>query len=144
MERFKDRRSVRKYKRQEVPEEMIAALAEEASRAATMGNMQLYSLVVTTDADVQEREALAEAHHHQPMVEEAPAVLTFCADFHRFSRWCEERKVISYRSLTLQRIHCCSHRPLSLWPRSADSVPAFSAPLSTIRTGLSRLCICPA
>ena len=33
--------------------------------------------------------------------------------------------VISYRSLTLQRIHCCSHRPLSLWPRSADSVPAF-------------------
>ncbi len=26
------------------------------------------------------------------MVEEAPAVLTFCADFHRFSRWCEERK----------------------------------------------------
>ena len=42
MERFKDRRSVRKYKRQEVPEEMIAALAEEASRAATMGNMQLY------------------------------------------------------------------------------------------------------
>ena len=92
MERFKDRRSVRKYKRQEVPEEMIAALAEEASRAATMGNMQLYSLVVTTDADVQEREALSEAHHHQPMVEEAPAVLTFCADFHRFSRWCEERK----------------------------------------------------
>ena len=92
MERFKDRRSIRKYKRQEVPEEMIAALAEEASRAATMGNMQLYSLVVTTDADVQEREALAEAHHHQPMVEEAPAVLTFCADFHRFSRWCEERK----------------------------------------------------
>ena len=55
-------------------------------------DMQLYSLVVTTDADVQEREALAEAHHHQPMVEEAPAVLTFCADFHRFSRWCEERK----------------------------------------------------
>ena len=92
MERFKDRRSIRKYKRQEVPEEMIAALAEEASRAATMGNMQLYSLVVTTDADVQEREALAEAHHHQPMVEEAPAVLTFCADFHRFSHWCEERK----------------------------------------------------
>ena len=91
MERFKDRRSIRKYKRQEVPEEMIAALAEEASRAATMGNMQLYSLVVTTDADVQEREALAEAHHHQPMVEEAPAVLTFCADFHRFSRWCEQR-----------------------------------------------------
>ena len=67
----------------------IEALAGEASRAATMGNMQLYSLVVTEDGP--EREALAAAHHHQPMVLEAPAVLTFCADFHRFSRWCEER-----------------------------------------------------
>ena len=54
-----------------------------------MGNMQLYSLVVTEDGP--EREALAEAHHHQPMILEAPAVLTFCADFHRFSRWCEQR-----------------------------------------------------
>ena len=86
---FKDRRSIRKYSRRGLPEGLIAALAEEASRAATMGNMQLYSLVVTEDGP--EREALAEAHHHQPMVEEAPAVLTFCADFHRFSRWCEQR-----------------------------------------------------
>ena len=70
----------------------IAALAGEASRAATMGNMQLYSLVVTEDGP--EREALAAAHHHQPMVLEAPAVLTFCADFHRFSRWCEERDAV--------------------------------------------------
>ena len=31
MREFKDRRSIRKYKRQEVPEEMIAALAGEAS-----------------------------------------------------------------------------------------------------------------
>ena len=142
MMEFKDRRSIRKYSRRRLPDGQIEALAEEASRAATMGNMQLYSLVVTTDADVQEREALAEAHHHQPMVEEAPAVLTFCADFHRFSRWCEERKAEPGYGNFVSFIHCCSHRPLSLWPRSADSVPAFSAPLSTIRTGLSRPCIC--
>ena len=89
MARFKDRRSIRKYSRRGIPEGLIEALAVEASRAATMGNMQLYSLVVTEDGP--EREALAAAHHHQPMVLEAPAVLTFCADFHRFSRWCEER-----------------------------------------------------
>ena len=89
MMEFKDRRSIRKYSRRGLPEGLIEALAGEASRAATMGNMQLYSLVVTEDGP--EREALAAAHHHQPMVEEAPAVLTFCADFHRFSRWCEQR-----------------------------------------------------
>ena len=89
MMEFKDRRSIRKYSRRGLPEGLIEALAGEASRAATMGNMQLYSLVVTEDGP--EREALAEAHHHQPMILEAPAVLTFCADFHRFSRWCEQR-----------------------------------------------------
>lgn len=57
-----------------------------------MGNMQLYSLVVTTDMTVRSR--LAEAHHHQPMVTEAPAVLTFCADCNRFSRWCECRDAV--------------------------------------------------
>ena len=74
MARFKDRRSIRKYSRRGLPEGLIAALAGEASRAATMGNMQLYSLVVTEDGP--EREALAAAHHHQPMVLEAPAVLS--------------------------------------------------------------------
>ena len=66
MARFKDRRSIRKYSRRGLREGLIAALAGEASRAATMGNMQLYSLVVTEDGP--EREALAAAHHHQPMV----------------------------------------------------------------------------
>ena len=43
MARFKDRRSIRKYSRRGIPEGLIEALAGEASRAATMGNMQLYS-----------------------------------------------------------------------------------------------------
>jgi hypothetical protein len=54
-----------------------------------MGNMQLYSVVVTRDAAM--KTALAPAHFNQPMVTQAPVVLTFCADFHRFTRWCEER-----------------------------------------------------
>ena len=55
-----------------------------------MGNMQLYSVVVTRDA---ERKALlAPAHFNQPMVTSAPVVLTFCADFNRFSKWCRQRK----------------------------------------------------
>ena len=60
MMEFKDRRSIRKYSRRRLPDGQIEALAGEASRAATMGNMQLYSLVVTEDGP--EREALAAAH----------------------------------------------------------------------------------
>ena len=31
------------------------------------------------------------AHFNQPMVKSAPIVLTFCADFRRFTKWCEQR-----------------------------------------------------
>lgn len=72
-----------------MPACLIETLAEEASRAATMGNMQLYSLVVTTDSEV--RKQLFEAHEHQPMAQTAPVMLTFCADFNRFCKWCRQR-----------------------------------------------------
>lgn len=92
MKKFAERRSIRKYKDVPVSEKLIRSLAEEASRAATMGNMQLYSLVVTVDPEVKLR--LADAHHRQPMALEAPVLLTFCADFNRFSRWCEFRDAV--------------------------------------------------
>ena len=92
MKTFGERRSIRKYQPRPVSGKLIEDIAAEASRAATMGNMQLYSLVVTSDPEVKAR--LAEAHHHQPMVVEAPAVLTFCADFNRFSKWCIFRDAV--------------------------------------------------
>ena len=92
MKTFGERRSIRKYQPRPVSGKLIEDIVAEASRAATMGNMQLYSLVVTSDPEVKAR--LAEAHHHQPMVVEAPAVLTFCADFNRFSKWCMFRDAV--------------------------------------------------
>ncbi len=92
MESVKNRRTIRKYKSQEIPEDLLNELLETAFRAPTMGNMQLYSVVVTRDA---ERKAkLAPLHFNQPMVTSAPVVLTFCADFNRFSKWCEQRKAV--------------------------------------------------
>ena len=55
-------------------------------RASTTGNMQVYSLVVTSDYDIKEQ--LAPCHFNQPMVKNAPVVLTVCADFNRFNKWC--------------------------------------------------------
>jgi len=54
-----------------------------------MGNMQLYSVIVTRDESM--RTALAPAHFNQPAMTGAPLVLTFCADFNRFVRWCNQR-----------------------------------------------------
>lgn len=90
MECIKNRRTIRKYKADEVSVELLNALLEQAFRASTMGNMQLYSVVVTRDSQMKEK--LAPAHFNQPMVTSAPVVLTFCGDFNRFSKWCRCRQ----------------------------------------------------
>lgn len=90
MDCIKNRRTIRKYTQQEVPAELLNELLEESFRASTMGNMQLYSVVVTRDAEMKKK--LAPAHFNQPMVTGASVVLTFCADFNRFSKWCRQRK----------------------------------------------------
>jgi nitroreductase len=59
-----------------------------ATRASNTGNMQVYSIVVTTDSEI--RKKLEPCHFSQPAAK-APAIITFCADVRRFSRWCRLR-----------------------------------------------------
>lgn len=92
MESIKNRRTIRKYKQQDIPAAVLNELLEESFRAPTMGNMQLYSVVVTRDAEMKAK--LAPAHFNQPMVTSAPVILTFCADFNRFCKWCHQRKAV--------------------------------------------------
>lgn len=87
---MKTRRSVRKYSDKEVSEQLLNQLLEAASRTQTMGNLQLYSVVVTRSAEMKEK--LSPAHFNQPMVKGAPVVLTICADFNRTTEWCRNRK----------------------------------------------------
>jgi len=83
-------RSIRKFKIDAVEPSKLDIILEAATRASNTGNMQAYSIVVTRDTDI--RQKLWEAHFKQNMVLEAPVHLTFCADFNRFSKWCEQRK----------------------------------------------------
>jgi nitroreductase len=73
-----------------VDEQVLEQILEAGSRASTTGNMQVYSMVVTTDPQL--KELLWQAHFKQDMVKQAPVVITFCADFNRFNRWCHQRK----------------------------------------------------
>ena len=52
MDSIKNRRTIRKYKTQDIPAALLNEMLEAAFRAATMGNMQLYSVVVTRDAEM--------------------------------------------------------------------------------------------
>ena len=90
MKTINSRKSIRKYQYKEVDNELLNRLLEDSERTQTMGNLQLYSVIVSRN-DEQKRK-LAPAHFNQPMVVQAPVVLTFCADFHRTSVWAENRK----------------------------------------------------
>lgn len=89
MESIRNRRTIRKYKSQDISSDLLNSLLEESFRASTMGNMQLYSVVISRSDEMKSK--LAPFHFNQPMVTSAPVVLTFCADFNRFSIWCKQR-----------------------------------------------------
>lgn len=87
-----EHRSIRKYLDKPIPVNVMNDILEAAIRASNTGNMQVYSIVVTTNQDL--KDALAPAHFNQPMVKQAPVILTFCADFNRFNKWCKQRNAV--------------------------------------------------
>ena len=92
MKHLLTRRTIRNYTSQDVSEALLNRLLTEAARTQTMGNLQLYSVVVTRQAEMKEK--LAPAHFNQPMVKQAPVVLTICADFNRTSTWARCRQAV--------------------------------------------------
>lgn len=92
IESVNNRRTIRKYKQQDIDPLLLNDLLEASCRASTMGNMQLYSIIVTRDEEMKAK--IAPAHFNQPMVKGSSVVLTFCADFNRASKWCRQRRAI--------------------------------------------------
>ena len=84
---FENRRTVRRYTEEEISDEILSQMLLEASHAPTTGNMQLYSVVTTRTQEGKEK--LAPFHFNQPSVKGCNVVLTFCADYNRFVKWCE-------------------------------------------------------
>ncbi|MCP4308456.1 MAG: NADPH-dependent oxidoreductase [bacterium] len=78
-------RSIRQYKPDPVGGELLTEVLEAGVRASSSGNMQTYSIIVSQDPAMRER--LFWPHMEQNMVLDAPALLTFCADFRRMRKW---------------------------------------------------------
>lgn len=85
-----NRRTIRKYSERDVDDALLNKILAAGIRASTTGNMQVYSIIVTRDNEIKKQ--LLPLHFNQKMVTEAPVLLTFCADFNRFNKWCRMRK----------------------------------------------------
>lgn len=79
--------TVRQYLEKEIPADVMERIIECGGRASNTGNMQLYSVIVTQEAE--RRKALSDLHYGQGA--SAPALLTVCVDVNRYHHWCRQR-----------------------------------------------------
>lgn len=89
LENLLSHKTIRNYKSDPIEDAVLDKILEAGFRASTTGNMQVYSIIVSKDEE--KRKELCKLHFGQKMVEQAPVLLTFCADFNRFNKWCEQR-----------------------------------------------------
>jgi nitroreductase len=89
IETLLNHKTIRNYKTDPIDDSILNQILEAGFRASTTGNMQVYSVIVSKD--IEKRKELCKLHFNQKMVEQAPVILTFCADFNRFNKWCELR-----------------------------------------------------
>jgi nitroreductase len=82
-EAIKGRRSIRAFKKQNVPEEIVEKLIDAASWAPSAGNIQPWEFVIVRKPAVKKK--LAQVALDQAYVEEAPVVIVVCADTERSS-----------------------------------------------------------
>jgi nitroreductase len=77
-EAIEQRRSIRKFKSEPVPDEYIDALLDAARLAPSGSNAQPWRFKIVKDLEMKEK--LAKAAYDQAFIAEAPVVLVCCAD----------------------------------------------------------------
>lgn len=85
---FLSRKSCRNFKSQNIDQKVVENIILQAMKAPTCGNMQLYSIIETRDPE--NKKKLASLHYNQPAAATSGIILTICADFNRFTRWCNQ------------------------------------------------------
>jgi len=78
--------SVRSYKTDPVPRELVDQIVIAGQRASTSSNLQTYCVVATTDPV--KKEKLMEISGGQHHIAQAPVILLWCADFKRLEQVC--------------------------------------------------------
>lgn len=83
-------RSIRAFAPQPIDPAVVSEVCDDAVQgASSSGNLNSISIVLTRD-DARKRK-LHELHRSQPMVLQAPLLMTFCADLYRTRQWLKMR-----------------------------------------------------
>ena len=84
MKIIKERRSIRRFTKEDVPEDLVLKFLEAARWAPSAGDVQDWEFIVIRDNDIKEQ--LSNAALRQAAVKKAPVVIAVCANQIRASR----------------------------------------------------------
>ena len=77
-------KSTRVFTDQPIDKETKREILKQATLAPTAGNMMMYAMIDVTDQAIKEK--LAISCDNQPFIKDAPMVVVFCSDNHRFNQ----------------------------------------------------------
>ena len=100
---IQERMSVRRYKPDAVPEDVLQEILKAAFHAPTANNARPWHIVVVRDA--QKRSELAQVHQWARFCSESPVVLAFCADPARSSHWWIEDCSAAIENAMIEAVH---------------------------------------
>ena len=93
-EAIRDRRSIRKFKSQDVEKEKIEKIILAGRQAPSAGNLQARDFFVITDSDTKDKLTLAA--YNQTFISEAPYVIVVCTNEERIKARYGERGTSLY------------------------------------------------
>lgn len=86
---LKSHRSIRKYKPEPIPDNLLENILTSARQAPTSSNIQAYSIIVVKDKE--KKSKLARYCGDQPWVASCPVFLAVCPDLYRLDQMCRMR-----------------------------------------------------
>ena len=89
MDCIKERRSVRKYRPDPIPDDVLNSILEAGTHAPSSGNVQDWEFIVVKNPETKTK--IANAAWEQDFVKGAPVVIVVCSDIHRVSAAYGER-----------------------------------------------------
>ena len=119
VEAIKQRRSIRGFRSDPIPQGMILEMLEAARLAPSASNRQPWRFAVVTNTE--EKKRLRQICLDQAFIEEAPVVFVVCADFSAYSKEASRRR---YQEFIDARVELSGRFADSRFLRSIfDSVP---------------------
>jgi nitroreductase len=98
-EAVKTRRSIRKYRRQPIPEVELEMIFEAARQAPSAGNRQPWRFIIVRNAN--QKKALAQIANDQSFLSEAAAIVAAVGDPDVSARWHEKDTMIALEHMVL-------------------------------------------